>query len=203
MGPETPAVTDRLRTFVALALVALAATAGCVGPLADGGTGADPTPTPDDEPAPTPTPTSDDEPTPTPTAVHPDYEQTTVAVLDGESGEELGRVEAAIADDQSLRYTGLSETDRLPEDRGMLFVYEAEQSLTYVMRNMSFDLDIIFVYGNGTVESIHERPAPEAGEDGNSIRASGEGQFVLEVNRGWTDERGVEAGDRLEFELPG
>ena len=219
MGPETPAVTDRLRTFVALALVALAMTAGCVGPFADGGTGADPTltPTPDDESTPTPTPndgpttpTSDDEPTPTPndgpttpTPVHPDYEQTTVAVLDGESGEELGRVEAAIADDQSLRYTGLSETDRLPEDRGMLFVYEAEQSLTYVMRNMSFDLDIIFVYGNGTVESIHERPAPEAGEDGNSIRASGEGQFVLEVNRGWTDKRGVEAGDRLEFELPG
>ena len=184
-------MTDSPRTFLAMALVALAATAGCVGPFADGGTGADPTLTPDDEPTPTPTP------------VHPNYEQTTVTVLDGETGEELGRVEAAIADDQSLRYTGLSETDRLPEDRGMLFVYEAERSLTYVMRNMSFDLDIIFVYGNGTVESIHERPAPEAGEDGNSIRASGEGQYVLEVNRGWSEERGVEAGDRLEFELPG
>ena len=200
MGPETPIVTDSPRSFLAIALVALAATAGCVGPFADGGTGADPTPTPDDEPTPTPTP--NDGPT-TPTPVHPDYGQTTVAVLDGESGEELGRVEAAIADDQSLRYTGLSETDRLPEDRGMLFVYEAEQSLTYVMRNMSFDLDIVFVYGNGTIESIHERPAPEAGEDGNSIRASGEGQYVLEVNRGWSEERGAEAGDRLEFELPG
>ena len=132
-----------------------------------------------------------------------DYEHTTVTAVDGESGEELGRVEAAIADDQSLRYTGLSETDRLPEDRGMLFVYEAEQSLTYVMRRMSFDLDIIFVYGNGTVESIHERSAPEAGEDGNSIQASGEGQYVLEVNRGWSEKRGVEAGDRLEFELSG
>ena len=184
-------MTDRLRTFVALALVALAATAGCVGPLADGGTGADPTPTPDDEPTPTPTP------------VHPNYEQTTVTVLDGETGEELGRVEAAIADDQSLRYTGLSDTDRLPENRGMLFVYEEEQSLTYVMRRMSFDLDIVFVYGNGTIESIHERPAPEAGENGNSIRASGEGQYVLEVNRGWSEKRGVEAGDRLEFELSG
>ena len=190
MGPETPTVTDSPRAFLAMVLVVLAATAGCVGPLADGGTGADPTPTPDDEPTPTPTP------------VHPDYEQTTVAVLDDESGEELGRVEAAIADNTSLRRTGLSDTDRLPEDRGMLFVYEEERDLKYVMRNMSFDLDIIFVYGNGTIESIHERPAPEAGEDGNSIRASGEGQYVLEVNRGWTDERGVEAGDRVEFELP-
>ena len=193
MGPETPTVTDRLRTFVVLALVVVAATAGCVGPFA-GGT--DPTPTE----APDRTATGA-ESTPSSTPVHPDYEQTTVAVLDDETGEELGRVEAAIADDQSLRYTGLSDTDRLPENRGMLFVYEEEQSLTYVMRRMSFDLDIIFVYGNGTIEFIHERPAPEAGEDGNSIRASGEGQYVLEVNRGWSEERGVEAGDRLEFEM--
>ena len=199
MGPETPIVTDSPRSFLAIALVALAATAGCVGPFADGGTGADPTPTPDDEPTPTPTP--NDGPT-TPTPVHPDYGQTTVAVLDGESGEELGRVEAAIADDQSLRYTGLSETDRLPEDRGMLFVYEAEQSLTYVMRNMSFPLDIVFVRADGTIDSVHERRAPEAGENGESIRASGEGRYVLEVNRGWTDERGVEPGDRVEFDVP-
>jgi uncharacterized membrane protein (UPF0127 family) len=195
MGPETPTVTDRPRTFVALALVAVAATAGCVGPFA-GGT--DPTPTE----APDRTATSA-ESTPSPTPIHPNYEQTTVTVLDGESGAELGRVEAAIADNTSLRQTGLSDTDRLPENRGMLFVYGAERDLTYVMRRMSFDLDIVFVYGNGTIESIHERPAPEAGEDGNSIEASGEGQYVLEVNRGWTDERGVEAGDRIEFELPG
>ena len=191
MEPETRTVTDRPRTSVALALVVVVATAGCVGPFA-GGT--DPTPTE----APDRTATGAES-----TPIHPNYEQTTVTVLDGESGEELGRVEAAIADNRSLRNTGLSDTDRLPEDRGMLFIYGEERNLTYVMRRMSFDLDIVFVYGNGTIESIHERPAPEAGENGNSIEASGEGQYVLEVNRGWTDERGVEAGDRIEFELPG
>ena len=200
MGSETPAVTDSPRTFLAMALVALAATAGCVGPFADGGTRADPTPTPDDEPAPTSTPNGEST---TPTPVHPDYEQTTVAVLDGESGEELGRVEAAIADDQSLRYTGLSDTGRLPEDRGMLFVYEAEQSLTYVMRNMSFGLDIVFVDSDGTITAIHEAPEPGPDEDGANQEYAGEGQYVLEVNRGWSEERGVEAGDRLEFELSG
>ena len=138
----------------------------------------------------------------TPTEVHPDYDRTTVTVVDGETGEELGRVEAAIADNGSLRYTGLSETDDLPEDRGMLFVYEEEQSLNYVMRNMSFPLDIVFVHANGTIDSVHERRAPNPGENGESIRASGEGRYVLEVNRGWTDERGVEPGDRVEFDVP-
>ena len=177
------------RALPALLLVLVLLSAGCIGL---GGDPAGPTATPMPATA-----------SPTATAVHPTYAQTTVTVVDDESGEELGRVEAAIADNRSLRSTGLSDTDRLPEDRGMLFVYEAERNLTYVMRRMSFDLDIVFVYGNGTIESIHERPAPEAGEDGDSIEASGEGQYVLEVNRGWTDERGVEAGDRLEFELPG
>ncbi|PSP41098.1 hypothetical protein BRC63_04730 [Halobacteriales archaeon QH_10_70_21] len=100
------------------------------------------------------------------------------------------------------RYTGLSETDDLPGDRGMLFTYDADRELTYVMRNMSFALDIVFVYGNGTIESIHHKRAPAPGEDGESIRAAGEGRYVLEVNRGWTTERGVEEGDRLEFDRP-
>jgi len=182
----------RLRTpLVATVLVVAVLSAGCVGPFAGDST-------------PVATPTGPEGiPTPTPAEVHGSYEQTTVIVVDDGTGAELGRVEAAIADNRSLRYTGLSDTDELPENRGMLFVYEAEQDLTYVMREMSFDLDVLFVYGNGTIESIHERPAPEPGEDGESIRAAGEGQYVLEVNRGWTESRGVEEGDRLEFELPG
>ncbi|PSQ14670.1 hypothetical protein BRD02_08850 [Halobacteriales archaeon QS_8_69_73] len=55
---------------------------------------------------------------------------------------------------------------------------------------------------NGTIDSVHERRAPNPGENGESIRASGEGRYVLEVNRGWTDERGVEPGDRVEFDVP-
>ena len=195
MGPETPAVTDRLRTFVALALVALAATAGCVGPFA-GGT--DPTPTE----APDRTATGA-ESTPSPTPIHPNYEQTTVTVLDGETGEELGRVEAAIADNRSLRITGLSETDRLPEDRGMLFVHGDVGERTYVMRNMSFGLDIVFADADGRITAVREAPKPGPGENGADQEYTGEARYVLEVNRGWTDERGVEAGDRVEFELPG
>ena len=131
-----------------------------------------------------------------------DYRHTTVTVVDGDTGEERGQVQAAIADSWAKRYVGLSETDRLPADRGMLFVHGGVDERTYVMRNMSFGLDVVFADADGTVTAIHEAPAPGPGEDGADQRYTGQAKYVLEVNRGWTTEHGVEAGDRLEFTVP-
>lgn len=176
--------SDRwVHAVVLVSLAFLLTTAGCTfGPV-------------DDDTGPTSTPTPDS------WNGHDSYETTTVTAVDGETGAELGAVTAAIADNASLRYTGLSETDAMPTDRGMLFVYSSPRDLTYVMRNMSFGLDIVFVAENRTITAIHHAPAPGSGEDGESQRYSGHGQYVLEVNRNWTTDHGVEAGDRLEFEL--
>jgi uncharacterized membrane protein (UPF0127 family) len=143
----------------------------------------------------TPTPTSDS------ATVHSDYETTAVTVVDSDTDEELGAVTAAIADNSSLRYTGLSETDDLPEERGMLFTYGSERNLTYVMREMSFAIDIVYIAENGTITSIHHAPEPGPDEDGESQRYSGRGQYVLEVNYNWTTDRGVDVGDRVQFDL--
>jgi uncharacterized membrane protein (UPF0127 family) len=128
------------------------------------------------------------------------YEHATVTAVDGETGEELGSVEAAVADSYRTRYVGLSNTGSLPADRGMLFVHAEEARRTYVMRGMDFGIDVVFVAGDGTVTAIHEAPAPGPGEDGGDQRYSGEGKYVLEVNLGWTDERGLEVGDRVEID---
>ena len=108
---------------------------------------------------------------------------------------------AAVADSFSKRYVGLSETDRLPDGKGMLFIHDDGGERTYVMRNMSFGLDIVFVDADGTITAIHKAPEPGPDEDGVDQEYAGEGRYVLEVSRGWTDERGVEVGDRIEFEL--
>jgi uncharacterized membrane protein (UPF0127 family) len=131
-----------------------------------------------------------------------DYGHTTVTVVDGETGTERGRVEAAVADTYATRYVGLSETDRLPADRGMLFVHGGVDERTYVMRNMSFDLDIVFADADGTITAIHEAPAPGPEADGADQHYSGRAKYVLELNRGWTADHGVERGDSLVFERP-
>ena len=141
----------------------------------------------------------DDGPAVTGTPIHRSYETTRVRV-ESERGAVLGAVTAAIADTPDLRYTGLSETDSLAENRGMLFVYESVSDHTYVMRGMEFGLDIVYADDEGTITTIHHAPAPGPGEDGEDQHYPGRGQYVLEVTKGWTAERGVTVGDRLVFD---
>jgi len=170
---------------------------GCLGldEGSDDGSGSTP-----DEPEPTPT-DSDSDPTPTATPIHSEYEQTEVTVVTSD-GEERGTFTAAIADTDETRSLGLSDTESLPEDRGMLFVFESESDLTFVMREMDFPIDIIYADSEGVITRIHHARAPGPEEDGNNLRFPGRGQYVLEVNRDWTTERNVTEGDELEFELP-
>jgi len=206
-----------MRRRAILAACAAAGGAGCrtEGGETDGGDGSDgddrtaePSPTPTatrDGSTATATPTDQSTPTVTPSAtartpIHPGYETTEVAVTTP-GGEELGSVTAAIADTRDLRYTGLSETEDLPEDRGMLFVYDEVDDHTYVMREMDFAVDIVYADDEGVITRIHHAPEPGPDEDGESQRYPGRGQYVLEVTYEWTTERGVEEGDVLAFEV--
>jgi uncharacterized membrane protein (UPF0127 family) len=139
-------------------------------------------------------------PTPTPTPVHASYETTTV-VARTPAGEQLGAVTAAIADSSRLRYRGLSDTPSLPPDRGMLFVFASAGDRTFVMRGMAFGIDIVYADSGGVITDIHHAPAPGPDEDGSDQRYPGYGQYVLELNRGWTTDHDVAVGDVLAFEL--
>lgn len=133
-------------------------------------------------------------------AVHEGYESIDVRVTTPD-GEELGEVTAAIADTDELRWLGLSDTEELPDDRGMLFVYDEVDDRTFGMPDMSFGIDIVFADDEGVITSIAHAPEPEPDEDGSEHIYPGRGQYVLEVAYEWTAERGVEQGDVLEFEL--
>jgi len=136
---------------------------------------------------------------PSTTAVFPGYRTTDVTVRSPD-GTTRGSVTAAVADTPGLRYTGLSDTPSLPDDRGMLFVFESAGSRTFVMRGMAYGLDIVFADADRTITRIHHASAPGPGEDGADQRYPGTGQYVLEVNLGWTTGRGVSTGDVLAFE---
>ena len=118
--------------------------------------------------------------------------------LRAENGTVLGRVTVAIADNRSERITGLSDTERLNESEGMLFVYERPQrNATYVMRDMDFPLDIIFISPNGTITTIHHAPTEPGVSDENLTPYPGDGQYVLEVNRGYANRTGLAVGDTV------
>ncbi len=198
----------RRRTLLSGAVAALA---GCAG-LGDGDPdetdGSDSTPPPtqttattDGSQSKTGSPTATATASPTAAPVFPGYETTPVRARTSD-GETLGRVTAAVADTFDLRYTGLSDTPSMPEDYGMLFVFEDVSERTFVMRRMDFPLDMLFADDAGRITVVHSAPAPGPDQDGENIRREGRGKYVLEVNRGWAADRGVTAGDVLAFELP-
>ena len=125
-----------------------------------------------------------------------DYDTATVVLLDGD-GTELATVDAWVADTWSKQYTGLSDTDALDDGRGMLFVFDGEDDRAFVMRDMAFPLDMVFVAADGTITTIHHAPVES---DGDLTQYTGRAKYVLEVPMGYTNETGVEVGDRIRIE---
>ncbi len=124
------------------------------------------------------------------------YETTTVEAVDGDTGESLATVEVRVADGIVKRYVGLSATEELDGGEGMLFVHADAAERAYVMRDMAFALDIVFVAPNGTVTEIHEAEP----ESRPFTRYRGTGRYVLEVPRGWSERNGVGPGDRIRID---
>ncbi|GGN06198.1 DUF192 domain-containing protein [Halarchaeum nitratireducens] len=123
------------------------------------------------------------------------HDGATVTITD-ENGSTLGVVDASVADSEAERYRGLSETASLANGSGMLFVYETEGSRAYVMRDMAYPLDIVFVGEDGRITRIHHAGT----EEPPYRRYTGRAKWVIEVPRGWTARHGIAAGDRVAIE---
>lgn len=126
-----------------------------------------------------------------------EYDWRKVAFFDGVDAE-LGTARVRVADTDAKRYVGLSRAESLGDAEGMLFVHPCEQSVSYVMREMSFPVDIVFVDGDRTVTEIYHAELPTSDADGSDLRRyEGRAKYVLELPYQFTSERGVEAGDRI------
>lgn len=204
------------RTLAVLALVVCAVTAGCGGLPGGGGGGeeseggsatvtgtqeVDRTPTS----TPTATPSGGTDPTTPGTATPAPDESLPPAPASAtfrEDGEVLAAVELEVADTPEERRRGLMNRTALPEDRGMVFVYEDSEVRSFWMKNTLVPLDMIFVAPNGTVLNVeHAAPQPNASDaDLRSYRSAGPAQYVVEVRRGFANRTGVGPGTAVEFE---
>jgi uncharacterized membrane protein (UPF0127 family) len=99
-----------------------------------------------------------------------------------------------IADEPRERALGLMYRRSLPADRGMLFDFGADGPQSFWMRNTYVPLDMLFIRGDGTIDSIAERTTPLSER---SIRSQGPVRYVLEINAGLSDALGIEPGDTV------
>ncbi|USZ69875.1 DUF192 domain-containing protein (plasmid) [Halorussus salilacus] len=132
----------------------------------------------------------------------------TTAVEDGnvtgtfvvEDGEDA-TVSLEVANTSDERQEGLMHRQSLPEDHGMVFVYEEAAPRSFWMKNTYVPLDIVFVAPNGSVLNVeHAEPQPNASDaELQRYRSDGDAKYVVELERGFANETGVEPGTEFVF----
>lgn len=131
-----------------------------------------------------PTPTATRSPTP---ALGPEIE----------AAVSLGACELylEVADDPEERAVGLMGRESLGRDRGMLFVYEDDQILSFWMKGTLIPLDIVFINGDSVVVDVRTmRPERETAPNLPITRSAAPARYAIEVNEGVAAECRIEPG---------
>ena len=97
-----------------------------------------------------------------------------------------------IAESDEEKEVGLSNTESMEDNEGMLFIYEEPQHLDFWMKDCDLILSIIFIDENKTVVS-NQKGLPNT-ED---FISADNAKYVLEVN--YTEE--IQPGDKVIFNL--
>lgn len=120
-------------------------------------------------------------------------------------GESVANVTLEVADSSEERAQGLMFRESLPENHGMVFVYENAEPRSFWMKNTLIPLDMIFVAENGTVVDVeHAVPQPNASdEELETYRSDAPAKYVIELERGFANRTGIEPGAEVEFDVPG
>jgi uncharacterized membrane protein (UPF0127 family) len=105
-------------------------------------------------------------------------------------------VSAEIARTESERSKGLMFRRELADGKGMLFVFERDQILSFWMKNTLIPLSIAYIAWNGRIIEILDM---EPG-DLRSVTSSRSARYALEVPQGWFDRAGVRPGDFLRLD---
>ena len=107
-----------------------------------------------------------------------------------------------IADDPAERAQGLMFRRDMPAGRGMLFIYEFPQPVSFWMRNTLIPLDMIFMDAQGSIRHIRHAAVPL---DETPIPGHVDGDpeperlMILEIAGGEADRLGLQEGMAMAF----
>ena len=99
--------------------------------------------------------------------------------------------QVSLAKTEEEQITGLQGVHTLPEDEGVLFVFEEPDEVGFWMKDTLIPLDIIYINDDDEVIAVEEgTPGDE------TILEHPDVKYVLEVNK----DSGIKIGDELEIE---
>lgn len=106
-----------------------------------------------------------------------------------EIGDKEYKVKVAKTEEEKMK--GLQDIESLPEDEGMLFIYDSPQDVAYWMKDTKIPLDIVFINDDEEVISVKQgKPLSEDLIEEDGVL------YVLEVNV----DSGIQPGDDFDME---
>lgn len=113
------------------------------------------------------------------------------------NGNEVTTIDVAVADDDESRTQGLMDVTDLPEDAGMLFIFDENRERNFWMANTPLSLDILFVNEDYEIVRIHQNTTPYSQD---SIPSEEPAKYVVEVNAGFTLRHDITEGATIRIE---
>lgn len=105
------------------------------------------------------------------------------------------RLMVEVADTPEERRQGLMNRESLPQNRGMLFVYESEDYRSFWMKNTEIPLSIAFISADGIIMEIKDMTPFSL----DSVESTHRVKYALEVNQGTFERLGIEVGAEILF----
>lgn len=107
------------------------------------------------------------------------------------------RIDTQLAITPQQREIGLMFRKEMPQQEGMLFVFDVPGVQCFWMRNTLLPLTAAFVADDGTIVNLADMK-PMSDESHCSAKPV---RYVLEMNQGWFAKRGIKAGAKLGGEI--
>ena len=98
-----------------------------------------------------------------------------------------------VARSEEERALGLMHRRELPENEGMLFMCDSRAVQKFWMKDTPLPLSIAFLEEDGTILKIADLEPHDLDAESSEHPV----RYVLEVNQGWFDERGIAPGHRV------
>jgi len=102
-------------------------------------------------------------------------------------------IDTQLATNPEQRETGLMFRKEMPASEGMLFIFERASEQCFWMKNTLLPLTAAFVADDGTIVNLADMKPQTT----NSHCSTQPVRYVLEMNLGWFDKKGIKAGFKL------
>ena len=107
-------------------------------------------------------------------------------------------IKAEIADSPKERAQGLMYRYSLPENEGMLFIFETEEKHIFWMKNTFIPIDMIWIDKNKKIVDV-KTAQPCKINNCETFTPSGRAIYVFEANAGFAEKNNIKIGGEVKI----